>query len=302
MKNEVIKQKYLDYITYEKRLSPNTIKSYMYDFNLFEKQINKDIINTKITDITSYLKEIHNESSKTINRKITFLKSLFKFLYNNKLIDNNIMDNINSLKTEKKLPTYLSIEEIDRLLNIELKTPYDYRNKAMLELMYATGLRVSEIIELKFSNVNYEEEYIKIMGKGSKERIVPVGEIALKYLKIYINEYRSYFIKKRINEYIFLNNHGEKITRQGIKKIIDETKEKAKITTEITPHTLRHSFATHLLQGGADLRSIQELLGHESINTTEIYTHLANETLIENYNSFHPRSKIKSGKGNDKNV
>ena len=291
MNNGEIEQKYLEYLTYEKRLSSNSISSYMLDLNSFIKYINKSVKAVNENDIRSYIKSISSNKSRTINRKITSLKVFFKFLFKSKIIDDNIMLNISSLKTEKVLPKFLTIEEVDRLLNIQLISPYDYRNKAMLEVMYATGMRVSEVTSLEFSNINFDEKYIKIFGKGNKERIIPMGDLALKYLTLYIEEYRTFFIKKRISNYVFLNNHGTKITRQGIRKIIDNLKECANIKTNVTPHVLRHSFATHLLQGGADLRSIQELLGHENINTTEVYTHLANETLEENYNSFHPRSK-----------
>ena len=198
------------------------------------------------------------------------------------------MDFISSPKREKHLPRVLSENEIDKLLNIPLTDHYSYRNKAILELMYATGLRVSELINLKVNDIDLNMAILKTIGKGSKERIIPLGDYALNYLKIYINEYRSLLIKKDLNDYLFLNNHGNKLTRQGLFKILNKLAREQDIKAEISPHTLRHSFATHLLNGGADLRSIQELLGHSDISTTQIYTHVSNQKLNEDYHKFHP--------------
>ena len=189
----------------------------------------------------------------------------------------------------KKIPHVLSIEEVDNLLNISLKSAYDYRNKAMLELMYATGLRVSELVELSVSNVDLEEGFVRCFGKGNKERIVPIGEIALKYLRIYLYQYRDLLKKKTLCDKLFLNNHGRGMTRQGFFKILKGIAIDKGIEKNITPHMLRHSFATHLLNNGADLRSIQLMLGHNNLSTTQIYTTVNNETLKENYDLFHPR-------------
>lgn len=212
------------------------------------------------------------------------------------LVDNNIirespLEEIYSLKTKKTLPKYLSVEEVDRLLNINLKTPFDYRNKAMLEVMYATGLRVSELVGLCFSNIDFENSLIRVNGKGKKDRIVPLGEIAQYYLKIYINDYRSKLLNKNNYDLIFLNNHGKPISRQGFNFILNNIRKEVKIDKDITPHTLRHSFATHLLERGADIRSIQEMLGHENISTTNIYTYVVNNVLRENYDTYFPRAK-----------
>ena len=189
------------------------------------------------------------------------------------------------------MPKYLSIEEIDKLLTFPLITPFDYRNKAMLELMYATGLRVSELVTLEYSNIDLHNSIIRVTGKGKKDRIIPVGETAAYYLEIYTNEYRNNLINKRSYNELFLNNHGNPITRHGFNFILENIRIKTGIEKEITPHILRHSFATHLLERGADLRSIQEMLGHENLSTTNIYTEVVNGILRENYDGFHPRAK-----------
>ena len=191
--------------------------------------------------------------------------------------------------TYQKLPHVLSIEEVEMLLDIPLDTAYDYRNKAMLELMYATGLRVSELVNLELSNIDMDLSLVRVFGKGSKERIVPFGEVAHDYLKIYLEQYRDSLKKKRLCDKVFLNNHGNGMTRQGFFKILATIVKGKNINTKITPHVLRHSFATHLLNNGADLRSIQMMLGHSNLSTTQIYTNINNETLKENYELYHPR-------------
>ena len=193
-------------------------------------------------------------------------------------------------KKYKCLPKTLSIEEIDKLLDIKLNDHVSYRNKAMLELMYSSGLRVSELVNVKIHDIDDSNCIIRIMGKGKKERIVPLGDYAIKYIDIYLKEHRNKLIKRELNEYLFLNNHGKKMTRQGFFKILKQLAQQKNIKTDFSPHTLRHSFATHLLNGGADLRSIQEMLGHESISTTQIYTHVSKEQLKENYNNYHPHA------------
>ena len=201
----------------------------------------------------------------------------------------NVANKIENPRFYKKLPNVLSIEEVDMLLNIELKDEFSYRNKAMLELMYATGLRVSELINLTINNIDLEENIVRCIGKGNKERIVPIGQTAIKYLKIYIDNYRDKLKKRTLCDKLFLNNHGKQMTRQGFFKIIKKIAEEKNIKKQISPHVLRHSFATHLLNNGADLRSIQTMLGHTNLSTTQIYTNINNETLKENYELYHPR-------------
>ncbi len=277
----------------EKKLGNNTIDSYILDIiKFYEWNNNSDItyMNKKqILEYISYLRSYLNE--KSINRHISSLKGFYLYLVDNNIIRESPLEEIYSLKTKKTLPKYLSVEEVDRLLNINLKTPFDYRNKAMLEVMYATGLRVSELVGLCFSNIDFENSLIRVNGKGKKERIVPLGEIAQYYLKIYINDYRSKLLNKNNYDFIFLNNHGKPISRQGFNFILNNIRKEVKIDKDITPHTLRHSFATHLLERGADIRSIQEMLGHENISTTNIYTYVVNNVLRENYDTYFPRAK-----------
>lgn len=277
----------------EKKLGNNTIDSYILDIiKFYEWNNNSDITymsKKQILEYISYLRSYLNE--KSINRHISSLKGFYLYLVDNNIIHESPLEEIYSLKTKKILPKYLSVEEVDRLLNINLKTPFDYRNKAMLEVMYATGLRVSELVGLCFSNIDFENSLIRVNGKGKKERIVPLGEIAQYYLKIYINDYRSKLLNKNNYDLIFLNNHGKPISRQGFNFILNNIRKEVKIDKDITPHTLRHSFATHLLERGADIRSIQEMLGHENISTTNIYTYVVNNVLRENYDTYFPRAK-----------
>lgn len=278
------------YLLIDKKYSSNTIASYENDLKKFERYSKKKITDISKQDVVNVLKKLQEEnlSNSSINHFVTTLRSFYKFLIINNIVKENVMDFISSPKREKHLPRVLSENEIDKLLNITLTDHYSYRNKAILELMYATGLRVSELINLKVNDIDLNMAILKTIGKGSKERIIPLGDYALNYLKIYINEYRSLLIKKDLNDYLFLNNHGNKLTRQGLFKILNKLAREQDIKTEISPHTLRHSFATHLLSGGADLRSIQELLGHSDISTTQIYTHISNQKLNEDYHKFHP--------------
>lgn len=277
----------------EKKLGNNTIDSYILDIiKFYEWNNNSDITymsKKQILEYISFLRSYLNE--KSINRHISSLKGFYLYLVDNNIIRESPLEEIYSLKTKKTLPKYLSVEEVDRLLNINLKTPFDYRNKAMLEVMYATGLRVSELVGLCFSNIDFENSLIRVNGKGKKDRIVPLGEIAQYYLKIYINDYRSKLLNKNNYDLIFLNNHGKPISRQGFNFILNNIRKEVKIDKDITPHTLRHSFATHLLERGADIRSIQEMLGHENISTTNIYTYVVNNVLRENYDTYFPRAK-----------
>ena len=198
------------------------------------------------------------------------------------------MTKFKSPKLDKSLPTVLSLEEVTSLLDIEINTPYDARNKAILELFYSSGLRISELINLEMANVDMDENLIRVMGKGKKERIVPFGDIAKNVLNDYINNYRT-SINKKNSTYIFLNNMGNKLSRQYIFRIIKQECIKKGIKKNVSPHTLRHTYATHLLKNGADLRIIQELLGHENLATTQIYTHLDNESLKKDYDEYFPR-------------
>ena len=212
----------------------------------------------------------------------------------NGIIKNNPCSGIRLPKLEKKLPNYLTIEEIDKLLDIKLIKPIDYRNKAMLEVLFATGTRISELINLTLNQIDYNECIIRVLGKGKKDRIIPIGNTAMEYLKLYINEYRGFILKTKNSEYVFINKNGTKISRQGFFKILKKLVKEAGIEKDVSPHTLRHSFATYLLNNGADLRIIQELRGHENLVTTEIYSHLSNKKIEEDY-QHHPRAHKEKG-------
>ncbi len=289
---EEIKE-FLDYIVIEKKLSKNTYESYKEDLkhyiDFFNKASIKNITKEDIIDFIKYLNKLEL-SPKSINHIIGTVKGLHS--YHSMYYDiPNVMEDIERLKTKKTLPRVLNIEDVDRLLDIELNDEFDYRNKAMLELMYSSGLRVSELVNLSLNDIDLNECMVKVFGKGSKERIIPIGDYAIEALNKYINEYRNSMLKGYITDYLFLNNHGKNMTRQGFFKILRSIAKKKDINVEFSPHTLRHSFATHMLEHGADLRSIQELLGHENMSTTSIYTHVRSDLLKENYNKYHPRSK-----------
>ena len=281
--------KYLDYLKYERKLSNNTILSYKNDLLKFYNCFNNKLLNLKENDIRKYIQSL-NLNSRSVAHNITVLNSFYSFLIDENIIKTNPLENIKSPKLPNKLPNYLTEEEINKLLNVRLEKPYDYRNKAMLETLYATGLRITELINLKFNDIDLENCYLRVIGKGSKERIVPLSDIAIKYLNIYINNYRSIILDNKNSDYLFISNAKNKITRQGFFKIIKQQARICGLTKEISPHILRHSFATHLLHHGADLRVIQELLGHSDISTTQIYTHLANNKIKNDYDEYHPRS------------
>ena len=282
---------FLRYLLIDKGYSNNTIESYKRDLDKF-LEFNKDKNIDKISneDLKKYVKYLKEEklNEKSIARNISSLKSFYKFLVISKYINNNPSDALFLPKVKKSLPNTLTEDEVLKLLDIELTDNFSYRNKAMLELMYATGLRVSELIDLKLQDIDLNQDIIRTFGKGSKERVIPIGDYAKEYLEKYIYEYRGSMLKRVTSEYLFLNNHGMKMTRQGFFKIVKKIAKEKGINKELSPHTLRHSFASHLLKYGADLRTIQELLGHSDISTTQIYTHITNEELKKNYEYFHP--------------
>ena len=283
--------KYLEYLEYERKLSSNTLKSYLNDLKDFDLYFNGNLEKIDFHDLQKYISSLKDKNAKTVAHYITVINSFYTFLVNENVINENPCLNISSPKIPKKLPTYLTEDEVDRLLNVNLLTPYDYRNKAMLELLYASGLRISELINLKIMDVDLVNCFVRVFGKGKKERIVPISDIAINYLKLYIERYRPIILKDKISDYLFISNSLSNISRQGFFKIIKKECKRSGITKNVSPHVLRHSFATHLLKHGADLRVIQELLGHEDISTTQIYAHLVNEKLKEDY-QYHPRNKI----------
>ena len=280
-----------NYLKIDKNFSNNTVESYIRDIRFFLKYVNVDLEDINKKDIDRYILHVlplYNESS--VNRIIASIKSFFKYLSIYKGFI-NVAEDVESLKRKRSLPKYLSISEVDKLLDIKLENAFDYRNKTMLEVLYATGLRASELVNLDIMNIDLNNMIINVYGKGSKERIVPLSKIAVNYLDLYLNKYRSMlFVKnQKPTDAVFLNNHGKRITRQGLYKMIGEVAKKQGIDKEITPHVLRHSFATHMIECGADIRSVQELLGHENIVTTEVYTHLANNFIKNNYNEYFNR-------------
>lgn len=283
---------YLNYLRYERKLSDNTYESYRYNLiKILDYFDNEDLLNLNEDNIRNFLYN-SKESSKSKAHYLTVLKSFYDYMVELERIATNPCVNIKMPKLEKKLPKFLTLDEVDRLLDIQLRNPIDYRNKAMLELLYATGMRITELLNLTLSNYNEESAMVKVMGKGSKERIIPISDITIKYLNLYIDDYRKYFLKDKQSEYIFLNYTGNKMSRQGFFKILNELCSKSGVNKDISPHVLRHSFATHLLNNGADLRIIQELLGHENISTTEIYSHISSEKILKDYEK-HPHYKQK---------
>ncbi len=292
---EILKDYKIELTAIKLKKEDTTVESYIEDIYKYLEYIEKnkhiynalDIDSNSIINYLSYLDKNNYEKS-TIVRKITSIKLFHKYL-NEKYNIPDISTKIDKPRVRRKLPNILTIEEVDNLLNIELSNAYDFRNKAMLELMYSSGLRVSELVELKIKDIDLDNGYVKCFGKGSKERIVPIGELAVDYLKKYIYEYRDSMKKGYYTENVFLNNHGKKISRQGFFLIIKEIAKEKKIEKNITPHMLRHSFATHLLNNGADLRTIQEMLGHSSITTTQIYTNVSTDILKENYELYKRR-------------
>ena len=279
---------FLEYLKYERRVSVNTVDSYGENLLLLKNYTNKDLISLKKEDIKDSLDNVE-ATARTKAHYLTVFNSFYKYLVFMDKIKSNPCDGIKAPKLEKKLPTYLTNEEIAKLFNIRLTKPVDYRNKAILEVMYATGARISEVINLELNQIDFEECIIRVVGKGKKERIIPLDDVAIEALDNYINNYRPFLIKNETCNYVFLNKNGEKISRQMIFKILKNLANKVGITKEISPHTLRHSFASNLLNNGADLRVIQELLGHENLETTEIYSHLQNKKIKDDYNN-HPHA------------
>ena len=289
-------ENFKNYLKLERGLSVNSIKSYDYDLILFKKflianKINDTPLNCKSETIKNYLyKSFSDKKSISQARSISAIKSFFNYLIFEGYIKDSPISNIESPKQEKKLPKVLTEEEIKKLINsIDLNHDFGQRNKTIIEILYGTGIRVSELINLKLSNIFFKENIIKVIGKGNKERFVPLGEIASNEMKIYINNRNRLKIDSKSSDILFLNRYGRGLTRSMIFKIISDASKRVGLDKKISPHTLRHSFATHLIKNGADLRTIQLILGHESITTTEIYTHLDTLHLEEVLKKYHPR-------------
>lgn len=286
------------YLKLERALSSNSISAYLYDFDLLNHFLAKE---TKVKSLNSITLEHLKQFVHWINdqdysafsqaRVISGTKAFFKFLLIEDIITTSPADLIEAPKLARKLPDVLDIEEINALIAaIDLSKPEGTRNKAIIETLYSCGLRVSELVNLRLTNIFLTDGFIKVEGKGDKERLVPIGKTCLKYINIYQNEVRNHLkIKPGHEDFLFLNRRGAQLTRVMIFTIIKGLAERAQINKKISPHTFRHSFATHLVERGADLRAVQDMLGHESITTTEIYTHLDRQYLKETLKSFHPR-------------
>jgi len=289
---------YLTYIKLEKKLSQNTILNYKLDLENYKDYLsNKKILD--FNDITleiinNYLKKLSQDglNSRSIRRHITSIKEFHKYLVKFKKIKNDVTVNIDSIKISQKLPNIISSEDLNCILNIDLDSAFKYRDKAMLELMYGSGLRVSELVNLTIYSIDLENDIILIEGKGNKERIVPISKYAKKAIIDYL-EIRNSLIKKqnKTEDKLFLNNHGRGITRHGFNYILQNILASNNIKSNITPHSLRHTFATDLLNNGADLRCIQELLGHSDLTTTRIYTHALNNKIKDDYMKYNSRKE-----------
>lgn len=295
--DEQIKE-YLHYLTIERGLSFNTRASYERDLKQYllfleEKGVKnwQDVDRYTVVDFLALLSQ-EGKASTTITRMISSLRRFHQFLRQERYTDHDPMQHIESPKKAQKLPQTLSLAEVERLIATpDTSTTLGIRDRAILEVMYATGLRVSELIGLKLGDIHLEMGLLQTIGKGDKERIVPLGDYAIHWLERYLNEARPSLTKKNQNEtHLFVNNHGKGLSRQGIWKNLKQIVLKAGITKDVTPHTLRHSFATHLLENGADLRTVQELLGHADISTTQIYTHITKRRMTEVYKEFFPRA------------
>ena len=283
---------YIKYITLERQLSINTIEGYKKDLIDFFEYVKKDAKNIKREDINNYISYISKSlNPKSVNRHIVSIRNYFKYMLKNGYINKNPSDDIVGSKMPKTVPHVLSEEDIDKLLDIDVVDAISSRNRSMLELMYSSGLRVSELLNLKVNDIDFSMNMVKCYGKGSKERVVPISDEATHYLKEYIDLYRITLLKNNVSDVLFLNVRGNKLSRQGFFKILKELSRNKGINKDISPHTLRHSFATHLINHGADLRSVQTMLGHENIKTTQIYTHISNNYKKEKYEEYHPRGK-----------
>ena len=295
--NELI-NKFLDYLNYERKFSNYTILNYHEDLDRFIEYLNKkEINNIKDIDyqtIRNYLVYMHNKrlSKKTISRRISTLRSFFKYLLNKEYITDNPMILISNPKLDKLLPKFLYKEELDTLESIpDLDTTEGIRDKLIIELFYSTGIRVSELSNLKINDIDFKEKKINIFGKGSKERIVLFGNPCLELINLYMNNSRPYILNDGDSPYLFVNKRKNKLSENSIRIIIKNILKKSGLNIKLTPHVLRHTFATDLLNNGADLRTVQELLGHENLKTTEVYTHITNDRLKKVFNACHPRAR-----------
>mgnify|MGYP004702125689 CR=1 FL=1 len=302
MKWQSYKRGFAAFLHFEKSHQPNTIEAYLHDFDLLADFFDSHYSSLGFLDIepahiTEFVHHISSRglSNKSLARIVSGVRAFFRYLIMEDIIKENPAELLERPRLPVKLPEHLSLEEINRIVAaIDLSNPLGNRNRAIIETLYGAGLRVSELTDLHLSNLNFKEDYFIITGKGNKQRLVPMGSVVKKCLLQYIEHDRSAIeTKKSQEDYVFLSKHGTQLTREMIFVIVKTLSKTAGISKKVSPHIFRHSFATHLVQAGADLRVVQELLGHESITTTEIYTHLDRSYLLETLISYHPRSKAK---------
>ena len=286
---------FLDFLQKDKKLSDNTLQSYNRDIKLYCNYLdahNMDVVKANEEELNTYLDSLkeNGKAVSTVSRNLASLRSFYQYLHRTKVISDDPTLNLESPKIERKLPKVLSSEQVELLLEqpkcVDLK---GYRDKAMLELVYATGIRVTELISLNMSDIDLENGYIKCVGKN-KERVIPIGSLAVNALKEYVDKSRSILLKDENDQALFVNVNGQRLTRQGFWKIIKQYKTQANIDVDITPHTLRHSFAVHLLENGAELRAIQEMLGHSDISSTQVYAQIEQNRIKDVYMKSHPRA------------
>lgn len=294
------KTRFKQYLQLERSLSKNSIEAYADDLNKLEQYSqtflnNKSPVQFELKHLQAFVKWVSELgfSATSQARIISGIKTFYRFLLMENELERSPAELLESPKTTRKLPVYLTVEEIDKIVAAaDRSTPEGERNIALVETLYSCGLRVSELVNLKITDLHLNEDYVKVTGKGNKERLVPIGKTAKKLIKNYINKVRTHLsIKKAAVDHIFLNRRGGSLSRVMVFYVIKDLAAKAGIKKRLSPHTFRHSFATHLVEGGADLRAVQEMLGHESITTTEIYTHLDRQYLRDNILSYHPRNK-----------
>lgn len=289
-------KEYIESLIAELHLSKNTQITYQQGLETYQNYLNKNKIiyiqQIKREDIVSFLDILKSKNLKpqTIAHYLTVIKNYHKFLLQNSYISDNVAESIGRPKLTKKLPNVLTVEEVNQLLDVKTITPFDYRNKCMLELLYGTGLRISELIHLTINDIDTTNCTVRCIGKGDKERIVPINDYAIDAINKYLAK-RPILLKNKGTKELFLNNRGDKISREGFFKILKKMLLEKGLNPNISPHTLRHSFATHLLEYGADLRVIQEMLGHSDVSTTRIYTHITNKKVEQDYHKYHPRNE-----------